>query len=55
MWNVVLLWNQHYVVAIEDAQNSIHFVINGGDGSEGVVVLGHIKGLCIVTRVSRGW
>ena len=41
MWNVVLVWNQHNVVAIEDAQNRIHFVINAGDGNEGVVVLHH--------------
>ena len=34
---------------LEDAQNSIHFVINGGDGNEDVVVLRHSKGLCIVT------
>ena len=48
MWNILLVWNQH-VVAMEDVQNSIHFVINGGDGSEDVVVLHHSKGLCIVT------
>ena len=48
----MLVWNQHYVVAIEDAQNSIHFVFYGGDENEGVVVLHHSnlsKGLCIVT------
>ena len=36
-------------VAMEDAQNSINFVINGGEGTEDVIVLRHSKGLCIVT------
>ena len=38
------------VVAME------HFVINGGDENEDVVVLRHSKGLCIVTTdVSVTW
>ena len=37
-----------YVVAIEDAQNSIYFVLNGGDENEGVVVLRRSQGLYIV-------